>query len=417
MQVNTRVDSEIGNLNGVIIHTPGTELENMNPENAERALYSDILNLSVASTEFNQLSGVLKKITNTFEVMELLTFTLGIEEARRSLIDTVCEWNPGIKERLENIDNTELARQLIEGMPISRDTLTKYLSKEKFDLRPLHNFFFTRDSSIVINDSVLIGKMANRVRQREAMIMKSIFSYHPSFKTNCIEIASAEDSGCTNCSVEGGDVIVARKDILVIGNGSRTTSQGIDRIIEQVCRNSEGSYNIIVQELPHTSESFIHLDMVFTILDHDKFMAFEPLILNKSRLQTVHIRTDNHRVKFIKEVAGIPSALKSLGMDMEPVICGGKDDLWVQEREQWHSGANFFAVAPGKLLGYSRNIYTLEELSNQGFEILTATDVIDGLANPDDYKRCVIGIDGSELSRGGGGARCMTMPLSRQALG
>lgn len=416
MRITTHVESEIGKLNGVIIHTPGTELENMTPENAERALYSDILNLSVASTEYNQLSGVLRKITRTYEVMDLLTETLNIDEARKTLISTVCEGHDGLNERLEDLENPGLARQLIEGVLISRNNLTKYLSKEKFDLRPLHNFFFTRDSSIVINDSVVIGKMASRIRQREAMIMKSIFNYHPSFKTNAIEITPSDNNDCKNCSLEGGDIIVARKDILIIGNGSRTSSQGIDRMIEQAAMYSEGSYNIIVQELPETPESFIHLDMVFTILDNDKFMAYEPLILKKSKYLTIHIGIDNHRVKFIKDVPGIPFALKSLGVDMEPVICGGTNDQWVQEREQWHSGANFFAVAPGKLLGYSRNVYTLEELSRHGFEILKATDVINGVSNPEDYKRCVIGIDGSELSRGGGGARCMTMPVNREIL-
>ena len=57
--VEVNVQSEIGKLNGVILHTPGEEVENMTPENAERALYSDILNLSIAQKEYQQLSGVL----------------------------------------------------------------------------------------------------------------------------------------------------------------------------------------------------------------------------------------------------------------------------------------------------------------------------------------------------------------------
>ena len=50
------VQSEIGKLNAVLLHRPGAEVENMTPLNVQRALYSDILNLSIAQTEYEQLS-------------------------------------------------------------------------------------------------------------------------------------------------------------------------------------------------------------------------------------------------------------------------------------------------------------------------------------------------------------------------
>ena len=70
--ISINIHSEIGKLKGVIIHLPGPEVENMTPENAARALYSDILNLAIALPEYNNFVGVLKKYTRVFEVNDLL---------------------------------------------------------------------------------------------------------------------------------------------------------------------------------------------------------------------------------------------------------------------------------------------------------------------------------------------------------
>jgi arginine deiminase len=58
----------------------------------------------------------------------------------------------------------------------------------------------------------------------------------------------------------------------------------------------------------------------------------------------------------------------------------------------------------------------MEEMSNNGFEILKANDIIKGKIDIKNYKKYVIAIEGSELPRGGGGARCMTMPIKRKPI-
>jgi arginine deiminase len=168
-----------------------------------------------------------------------------------------------------------------------------------------------------------------------------------------------------------------------------------------------------VQELPQKPESFIHLDMVFTLLDYDKCMVYEPVILKTNKLQTVHIIVEHGKVVSIFNEENLLVALNKLGFGLEPVICGGTGDPWTQQREQWHSGANFFVIAPGKVIGYARNTYTLDELSKHGFEIIKAKSITKCKTEIENYQKCVIAIEGSELARGGGGARCMTMPVRR----
>ncbi len=412
--LETKVFSEIGTLEGVIIHTPGPEIENMTPDNAERALYSDILNLAVATEEYNQFAGVLNKVTKTYQVKDLLTEILEQTEVKQELIDKICTFEQvkNIKTELIELPARELARQLIEGVVLKKNSLTTFLSDERYSLRPLHNFFFTRDASVTTYDKVLISKMASKVRAHEAIIMEAIFNYSSLIKSSTFtpfDISREEK----DVAIEGGDVIIARDDILIIGNSARTTTKGIDFIVEQLKQKKE-KHHIVVQQLPHTPESFIHLDMVFTLLNKNECMVYEPVIMHSTKCQTITITIDNGKVASIEKKENIISALKELGIDMKPIYCGGTKDIWIQEREQWHSGANFFALAPGKVIGYERNVYTMEEMNNNGYEIIKATDVLNSSINLNNYQKCVVTIEGSELSRGGGGARCMSMPVRRK---
>lgn len=415
-KLKLNINSEIGKLNGVIVHLPGAEVENMTPENAERALYSDILNLSVALPEYNDFVGVLKKYTRVFEVTSLLADIVKNNEVRHSLIQRICDnehnTDENFREYLESMKDGELARQLIEGVEMRKNSLTSFLDNEHYSLHPLPNFFFTRDASFTVGGKAMIAKMAKNVRDREAIIMESIFTNHPAFDTQAVDPIGLFDKSDKG-SIEGGDVLVARDDILLIGSGIRTTPQGIDALINYLNITTEGTKHIIVQELPYKPESFIHLDMTFTFLDVDNCMIFEPLIINSTRLLTIHIILQDGKVTSIKEEKNILVALKLLGMDIEPILCGGYNDLTIMEREQWQSGANFVALEPGKIIGYERNRYTIEALNQKGYEVLRAKDIVKGKVSLGDYKKAVVTIKGDELSRGGGGARCMTMPLNR----
>src|SRR5690606_39085563 len=248
----------------------------------------------------------------------------------------------------------------------------------------------------------------------ESMIMDSIFNFHTELKTTTINPLKplrgkpAEN----NATIEGGDFLMVRHNVLVLGTGMRTSTQGIDFIIETLKTLENSTFHVIVQELPPKPESFIHLDMVFTCLDRDSCLVYEPVVYSLSRYKTIYIRIDNGKIK-ITEQPNILQVLKSLGIDLNPISCGGSKDLWTQEREQWHSGANFFAFGPGKLIGYERNVHTIEEINKNGFDVIKALDVVNGKVDINDYTKCVITIAGSELARGGGGARCMTLPVQR----
>lgn len=391
------INSEIGELEGVILHTPGVEIEMMTPNSIQEALYSDLLNLKIASKEYSNFSGVLNKWTKTYQVKELLAEILLNKEVKSSLVSKIlaAEKKEELFAELIEKDNTELATILIEG----------YKKGNGFALNPLYNLFFTRDASSSVYDKVLIHSMSTDVRDRESFVMEAIFKNR--FSTETIN-----PRVCEGAHTEGGDVLIAREDVLFIGNGCRTNKAGIDFLTKYYAARKERQH-IIVQQLPEKPESFIHLDMVFTMLAKDRCMIYEPIIKNSlGKFAVTHIEIDNGQI-YYHQRNNMLEATKKLGFDFEPVLCGGDDYLY-QDREQWHSGANFFALGEGKILGYARNTHTIDALNNAGFEVLRAEDVCQDKVNMRDYERFVVTFDAAELPRGGGGARCMTMPIKRK---
>ncbi len=342
-QLSVDLRSEIGRLEGVLIHTPGPEIENMTPGNAERALYSDILSRDAASRGHDQLEGVLRMVAPVFQMADLLTEVLDRSSVRESLIEGICENErvPWLAPELMALPPGDLARQLIEGVLLPQDTLTRFLSDERYALRPLHNLFFMRDTAAALGEHVLIGRMANAVRDREALLVESVLNHHPGFRATTINPARTENVG-DDLTLEGGDVMVARDDLLLIGIGARTSPQAVDFVVDRF-KTGQESFDVIVQELPRSPESFIHLDMVFTFLDRDACLVYEPVVLGPGRQQTVHMRVAGGRVESITEEVNLIQALGKLGLDLEPVACG----LW---RPRRYLAAGAGAVAFGDQL-------------------------------------------------------------------
>ena len=411
---NIALDSEIGRLRTVIVHTPGPEIENMTPAAAAEALYDDILNLDHAHREHTQLTGVLKKTARVLELEELLAEVLRVEGVRREVAESMCRLYQcaELMEELVALPGDVLAARLIQGTPMVKDTLSKFLSPHRFSLPPLPNAFFTRDATMCVHDRVIIGSMAKRARAAEGLVLRTIFRHHPNLAGGGFYFDGTVP-GDEDVTIEGGDLLVLREDLVAIGYSERTSAEGIDALIRRMAANGRALEAIVV-ELPKTRAT-IHLDMVFTMIDRDLCVAFPPLVTGPSKCRAFRLSCRDGKVADIREYPGLLEAIGDAGLELTPIACGGADPLR-QEREQWNSGANFLTFAPGQIIGYGHNPATLAELAANGFEIVPADDVIEEKASLTEGARIAVTIDGPELARGGGGCRCMTRPVRRDAV-
>lgn len=414
MSIEIRLDSEIGALQTVVVHTPGQEIENVTPASAAEVLYDDIISLPLALREHRQLTGVLGRVARVLELGELLAEVLEKERVRRALLEELTQLFgcQDVFAELVEMESGPLAAQLIQGTPKRADSLEKYLAPSPYAIPPLPNTFFTRDATMCVNRRVVIGSMAYRARVAEALLLKAVFKYHPEIRSGGFYFDGTSNPG-SEVTIEGGDLLVIREDLVVIGCSERTSIAGIDRLMRAIA--SQGPVtDFIVVEIPKTRAT-IHLDMIFTMVDRDQCVVFPPLITGSRRSRAFHCRFGVGSGAHITEHADVLTALASLGVDLEPIACGG-ENAFHQEREQWASGANFFAFGPGRILGYKHNLHTLDELNRAGFAIIDALDLIDGREALPEQGKVAVAIDGAELSRGGGGCRCMTMPLARAPL-
>ncbi|MBO6014351.1 MAG: arginine deiminase [Oscillospiraceae bacterium] len=406
------VNSEIGPLKRVLLHRPGKELEHLVPQELERLLFDDIPYLALARNEHDRFAGILRE--NGAEVVyleDLMAETLQVNPGLKEIFirQFLAEAGPVANSHMEELsavlseitDEKELILKTMSG--VTADELRGRLTEgplvrltsgtRQFVLDPIPNLYFTRDPFASIGCGVSLHRMYSPTRCRETIYGQFILKYHPDFSG---KVPLYYDRSCP-FSIEGGDILNLSHEVLAIGVSQRTSPEGIERLAANLFREETSSVKkILVMDIPNF-RAFMHLDTVFTQVDRDKF-SIHPEILRSLRIYEICQGCGGERIRARERTESLEDVLRdALGLDRVTLIrCGGKDII-ASAREQWNDGANTLCIAPGKVVVYNRNYVTNEILRDSGVEV---------------YE-----MPSSELARGRGGPRCMSMPLVREAPG
>jgi len=399
------VFSEIGRLKQVMLHRPGRELENLVPDHLNRLLFDDIPFLEQARAEHDRFAEVLRQ--NDVEVLyleDLAAESLTSPEIKQQflkdyLAETTIQSSEIIKEVTDYFMSCDNDRELIDKtmaglakneleLPNTQSLAGIVDDQYPFLIDPMPNLYFTRDPFATIGNGVSLNRMYSETRRRETLYGKYIFAHHPMFQQNPPHMLYDR---AQPTRIEGGDELVLSKHVLAIGISQRTDAASIEQLARKVFEN-EPSFEYVLAFDIGQERKFMHLDTVFTMVDHDKF-TIHPEIEGELTVYSISRAGDGVTIKEEKDtLENILCRYLELNT-VELIRCGGSD-LIAAAREQWNDGSNTLTIAPGEVVVYDRNTITNQKLAEAGIKL---------------HK-----ISGSELVRGRGGPRCMSMPFVRE---
>ena len=403
------VRSETGTLEQVLLHRPGAELEQLVPGELERLLFDDIPYLQAAQQEHDAFAEMLRHNgTQVLYLEELMAQTLAADpQVRRRFVRQFIEeggriarhFQPALYEYLTALGDDELVRRTMTGVSMEeflpegqRGALVSLTrGSHRFVLDPIPNLYFTRDPFACIGEGVSLNAMYSPTRRRETIYGQYILKYHPDFAGQVPFYYRREDP----FSIEGGDILNLSPRLLAVGISQRTTPEAIEILARNIFRDETAEIRtILALDIPNL-RAFMHLDTVLTQVDRDTFTV-HPEILGSLR---VYRMTSGGRDSLqVTERTGTLEEILAgeMGLPRVKLIrCGGGDRV-ASERAQWNDGSNTLCIAPGKVVVYDRNYVTNAILRDNGIQVLE--------------------MPSSELSRGRGGPRCMSMPLRRAAV-
>ena len=395
------VYSEIGELEEVLVHTPGDEIRHVAPSRLDELLFSAELEPDTAIKEHKSFVKILKE--HGVKVVQLVdlcsaTYDSVSEDIQEEFIE---DWLNQAEPKL-NIEHRELVKKYLKSSKNTKEMIKKMISgirakelnikqKESLIVDPMPNLYFTRDPFASIGNGISLNSMKYKTRKREVLFSRFIFTHNKKYKN----VPRYFDEDSTELTIEGGDIFIYNEETLVIGNSERTNHKAIISIAKNIKNNKECKFKkIIVINVP-PMPNLMHLDTWITMLDYDKFL-YSPNMMTVLKFWEIDLQKEE--IELVEKNENLEKILHSI-IGKKPILIpvGGKDaDQLDIDIETHFDATNYLAIKPGVVIGYDRNKKTQKALKEAGIKVLP--------------------FEGDQLSLGMGSARCMSMPLIRKDL-
>lgn len=404
-----QIENEYDRLEAVLVHRPGREIERLTHDDMSAFLFEDIPYLRRMQDEHDAFVHAMRaRGIEVIYVEQLLADVLADEAARRELIDAVCAaaLTPAIADELFGLkhwDCDALVEMMYAGLTAGEyhaatgQRIASGADDDHYLLPPIPNAYFTRDPAVVVRDTVISSKMHYPARVRESLLTRAVIEHHPDYRDNTIVYGgTAVPSEDRPYTIEGGDVLILSPEAILIGASERTRSETIEKLAGKCFALGKIKR---VYEIPIPGErAFMHLDTIFTVVDRGTVLWFSQVMEKVGSLHRFEPADDDPGGGGARRVLDDRPFVEVLrdefGCDVTVIDTAGGGRHF-SSREQRTDGTNTLAIAPRVAMAYARNERTTAALESHGIECIT--------------------IDGSELVRGLGGPRCMTMPLRRAA--
>lgn len=225
------------------------------------------------------------------------------------------------------------------------------------------NLVYTRDAVAVTRAGAITMRMKSAVRRREPAIAAAALA-----RVGVSEFMRVRSPA----RMEGGDVIFLDEETLLVGTGNRTNAPALRQLRS---KSAAALKTVVAVPLP---EWAIHLDGTMMVVDRDLALVHRESLLGKG---------------LVYEAGRAPRRMRPLSF----LKRRGLRLIEVTAYERQRRATNVITLGPRKLVGYAGHARVRREMRQEGVDLIE--------------------VEGSELVRGGGGPRCMTAPIEREARG